>query len=376
MTIILSAYLILLRYITATYIYGIFFALLGYLLLTLFFENKHARPTIEAKQRIKYLSLSILAISLLIAPFLWSGWEAFYHYYVDNHVLSKEKYIRASQVGVHDFMTALVYYPKSILAHHLGSLCLSLIGIAGLGSFILFKLEHKRFAKSSLSLILCFLLLSIMVPIAILSLDYSKSPVVGNVTVVSILWLIVWSVFAMYQRCHSKLFTWFILAISTAAFISGAWHYGKTTGHHYSALQRKNLNQITQMYMDIGTYLYSNNKFNAILSTDRIADYLVPQHITILFYEKNKILLRPASSKLGSTLYEINKDDAIASVRGSDVFIVNQSSYPHIRDDYPFNNSLNLIRPDLRTIAKREFIRLGDYSINGYPFGVYIKKDS
>lgn len=373
-TVILSAYLILLRYITATYLFGIYFALLGYLILTCVLENKKHHPTTLIKLRIKHLLISLLAIILIIAPFLWSSWAAFYNYYVGNHVFSNEKYIRAAQVGVTNIASSLIYYPISILKDHLGPLALSLISLSLLGTFFLRKptLQENNRAMSDL-LVRTFLILCIFVPIFILTLDYSKSPVVGDITVVPILWLTLWVIHRSYKE-SSKKFQYFILFITTLTLICGMFHYVQTTLHRTSRLQKQNLQQITKMYLDLGYYLHAQGKDDPRYSADRIADYLVPQALATLFYEHNGILLHPSNNLLGgNNFFAINKQDAIKTLNSTNIFIVNLDTYPKVRADYPFNDCLNQFRPTLRNIAERTFIKLGDYELKGYKYRVYVK---
>lgn len=375
-TVLFSACLILLRYITATYLIGIYLSFFAYLLAISYLKSRQGLPSAEFKQRAKHLCFALLGMIIILSPFVWTGWEAFYHYYVDNHFLTKEKYIRATQVGVKNLMTALIYYPKSVISEHIGSrayylILISLLGIWGLDKYI-YKLPNQ--GNKINNLILPFLILCILVPIAILTMDYSKSPVVGNITVIPILWLTVWIVFIIYSRTRASLLKHFIVLVAAISLILGISHFIKTTGHHSSATQRKNLQQITQMYIDIGDYLHAKNCYQAIFSMDRIADYLVVQALTVLYYEKKGILFHPGNTRMGSTLYELNQDEALTALRNSDVFIVNQETYPKVRDDYPFNQSMNLIRPMLRNTAEHEFIKLGDYTFNNYQYRVYIKK--
>lgn len=373
-TAFLSAYLILLRYITATYLFGIYFALLAYL----FFLIRKKNNSVDLiKLRIKHIALCLVITILIVAPFLWSGWAAFYHYYVGNHVFSNEKYIRAAQVGVTSFFSSLYYYPKSIIKDHLGPLALSFIFLSMLGIGLISKrMRFKIAAKDILTnLVSVFLILCILVPIMILTLDYAKSPVVGNITVVPILWLVTWVIFLAYTKSPTQLFKNFIILVTMLSLLGGMIHYVTSTLHRTSKRQKQNLYQITQMYLDLGNYLNAQGKDHALYSSDRIADYLVPQVLSIIYYENKGVLLHPASSLFGSTLYAIDKEAAIKTLKTSDIFIVNLDTYSTVAADYPFNDSLNQLRPELRKLAEHTFLTLGDYELNGYKYRVYVKNE-
>ncbi|MHB1947174.1 MAG: hypothetical protein ACYCQI_03565 [Gammaproteobacteria bacterium] len=374
--VILSVYLILLRYITLLYIFGIFLTLLGYLFLLLYFENKKGRTTDEIKIRIKHISISLIAIILFISPFLWSGWDAFYHYYIGNHVLSNEKYLRAAQMGVKNIITNLFFYPKSILRDHIGLLTLGLILLSIIGTYVLYKIKKipKNIKAQSINLTLFFLLLCILIPIFLLTMDYAKSPVVGNITIIPILWMVVWSIFIIYKNSNNKWLTNFLIIMSVLSLILGVNHYIQFARKHTYTSQKDSLNQINRMYTDIGYYLHLKGKDDAIFSSDRIADFLIPQVLTVIFYEQNGILLRPSGSALGYTnLYETTKEIATKELQNSDVFIVNLGTYPVVPADYPFNTSMNALRAGLRDWAQNKMTKLGDYEIYPYKFRVYVK---
>ena len=76
---------------------------------------------------------------------------------------------------------------------------------------------------------------------------------------------------------------------------------------------------------------------------------------------------------LGSSINKINFNEAKSALQKSNVFILSLKISPPILGEYPFNLSMNEIRPKLHKLADQEFIKLGDYTFNNQIFRVYVK---
>jgi hypothetical protein len=127
------------------------------------------------------------------------------------------------------------------------------------------------------------------------------------------------------------------------------------------------------MYHDIGNYAVLQHWPRIGLSVDQICDYLTPQGIAILYYETHGKYLEIGIYRLGSSIFAIDKAAALESLNNSNVFIMNLHPYPP-GSVYPFNQSVNALRPLLFKIAEKHFKRLGDYPLMNSTYRVYVKK--
>ena len=69
----------------------------------------------------------------------------------------------------------------------------------------------------------------------------------------------------------------------------------------------------------------------------------------------------------------MREEEAKKALSQSDVFIMNLNPYPTYPGNYPFNLSMNILRPQLQAIADKEFVVLGQYHYNDYLLRVYVR---
>lgn len=371
-TTLVGVYLILLRYIAATFIFGTLSLLFG-LFLIYYYRNKSEISIV--KLRIKNIFISGTATLFCILPFLWNSRAAIYHYYIAGHFLTNEKYIRAAQVGVVNFITNIQYYPYSIFKDHIGPKLAIILFISLLGSYIMTLFSRnisKKINSSSNSITVC-LFFTILVPIIILTADIAKSPVVGGIVTIPLIWLGLWLVFLIYNKNHNnKILRLFLSGLTILSVAYGVGSYSNFMRTKGDPIQRASLVQISKMYDDIGNYMYKHGMDYLIYSSDHIRDFIIPQVLSIVYYEKHGVLLKTGPTLLGSSINEVPLDQAVKNLRLSNVFITNLNSYSQIPGEYPFDIAIQKITPDLQKIAGKEFVTLGDYNFNNSRFRVYV----
>ena len=183
---IAAAFLILSRFITLTYVLGV-----ESVLTAIFAISSFWLPT--GRRTLNGL-IAITLTLVAIVPFVIDNLTQIYGYYVVGHLKGSEKEIRAAEAGVSSLWDSVLYYPTSIIRDHLGS---------GFGSVLLvfatavcFAAFRKQLSPWRRWLItypilfpseILFLVGTIMAPIAILTTDPAKSPVVGGIVVVPII---------------------------------------------------------------------------------------------------------------------------------------------------------------------------------------------
>jgi len=210
---LIASVLILFRYITAVYIVTILCSMAIYLLLVKYGLWRSRRSEQQKRVtlvRIKNLFLCSGAIAILTFPFLWINRGGIYNYYFIGHVLGEEKNIRAAEQGITGLVSSALYYPRSILLHHIGVgalaitcviLSVILVGYLTSGKNHEVSTQRESFPREGFG----FLTLCILSPILVLTLNTSKSPVVGNIVVVPFLWMVIFIVLHLNKRMRKTI---------------------------------------------------------------------------------------------------------------------------------------------------------------------------
>lgn len=381
---LIASLLILTRSLTVTYVGLTLMAFLVYLLFSKYCAEKGGVRHLQQKNRLYNLLLVSFVLIVLVVPLLWLNKLGIYNYYVGNHLFGSEKYIRAAEVGATGFFSALTFYPRSILFVHIGVVALSLgflmLVVTGIQSRLAISaknnLEDQQNIRSFVEFSdgCVFIVLSILMPLLMLTADVSKSSVVGSIVVVPCLWLLVWlSNYFDQKRLDEELGSdklLYLLAIVILMF--GLYNQFHFLTHHRQAARKHDLVEINKMYNDIGNYAVVKSWPQTRLSVDHISDYLTNDGIADLYFEQHGKLLNIVIEPLGSSIFAINKSKALASLKESNVVILNMHAYPGF-SPYPFNVSINALQPSLQRVAEHEFKRLGDYPFKGSVYRVYVK---
>jgi len=379
----IAIFLILMRYVTSVYVGGLLTSLFFIFVTLQYWQKTHHKNNQEITQRIKNLLLFAVIGIIVASPFLWLSRYGIYQHYIVGTVTSSEKYIRAKEFGVTDSLSNLFFYPKMIYNSLMGleALLLSafLLSITLICYFVVRYPSRKKLSTTETEVLpyfninFIFLVLCILIPVIALTLNLSKSPIVGGIVVIPILILVllVWS--ALYKKIiviNPKTNIIFKL-LAAVILLCGIGNWMNYYGRH-SLSYGNDLSQVITMDKDIGNYASIMGWKEVYVSTDQVVDYLsVP--LAVVYYEHTGNLLNVTLSPLGTSIFETTPKDAINELKKSNVFITNLGKYqPSI---YPSNESLIKIRPLLQKIASDEFIKLNDYYFNNSFYRVYVRPD-
>lgn len=372
----LAGLLILLRIFTFTYISGIS------ILLACFFLMGGKKNHL-AKRRFENILIFIVTFLFISLPILWLMRKGIYDYYVVGHILGPEKYIRSGIEGAFGTLALLLYYPKSIIFHHLG---FKLIGCCSALLLIIFagyktaKVKLSFYLKHQLTYFkegLVFLGLAILVPFTLLTLDLSKSPIVAGILTVPIIWLIIWVSIYYYQKQNwAGAKKYLIYSIVVISFLVGMCHYTLNFIKHDQFYYKENVQNITKMYEDIGDYAINHHWDRVEIAVDQTNEYLSNVSLSVLYYERRHVVIKTGLTLGNDSCSYVTLEKALHEIAKSAVFIVNLGDYEQggrIETPWPLSTSLKTIRPQLRQYAERHLSKLGDYSFDGYTFRVYVR---
>lgn len=391
---IYSAIVISLAILIRTFI-AVYFGFILFLLMSgfLFFILKNLKSFNNdsvslIKKRALNLFFAGLIVGLVTLPFLWLIRNAIYNYYIIGHIIGPERFIRAAEAGVSDFLSDVSYYPESFFRDKLNTppfhysviFLLFSVGIALLYKWfsILFsKIKYKNslLFEKKYFLYLTFVCLTFFVPLVLLTLDVSKSPVVASILVVPFLWffMIILVNFIGKSFCSFNYF-WSVLAFFVL-FI-GIWTQVKNYTTYQPSTVISSKKNITQLNLDIGDYVVSHHYPEIVFSVNKVIDQVAVGDLNVLYFESRHVFLNAIVTKIGGGIFRINKNEILSEMKRSNVVVLfDVKKIPENKFDYPFNR----IAPEMtyiikKYILKNNFILLGNYVLSDNVVDVYVRK--
>jgi hypothetical protein len=377
------ALMILMRCITAIYFVMIVSTLFAYYFGAYVF-SKQQTLKLNSQIRLINLILCCLIAAIFVTPCIFINEQALYHYYVVGHITGAERPFRSLASNT-DLFEYLKFYPRSVMKDHIGTIGMIAISTAGIFYLlswligkVIIKLQRRTaiLANFSWKNEFFFLGATIFCPLFVLTLDPAKSPIVGNIVTVPFLWLMMLFCFyldkQLFVAFNPKHLKWPVILLASTLLILGVGHqYYVYLGQHQDQEKVKNLSTITKMYMDIGDYAVAKHWSHVFLANDQIIDSINFGCLKTLYYEGRGKLLNAENELLGGTILPISQQQALASLRKSNVAILTIGKYPD-KQLYPFYQSVASFRPVLLKYAESHFTRLGDYHFMGYQYRVYV----
>lgn len=379
-----TAFMIYFRFITGLYFFLTALGLIIYFSAQ-YFTSRALLHKLEAKKRLIHFFIVLFIVSILILPSLIYTQDALYQYYVIAHTASNELPFRNVPPGT----SILAFYPKIIRKIHFGNIgqkAVQFLAAFYLVVYLFFKIKAEisqtyctkkkmRFAINELF----FLSLAILCPLILLTLDPTKSYVVGGIVNIPLLWMVIFFCFYMQttlaryagQRLQNHILT--LLAVVVLSLgIYQQWH--ATAQQLINFSKEDHPRRVTKLYEDIGNYAEQNHWPSVHLSIDYVTDYLNHGSFITLYYEKRAKLLTIFTERLGSDLFSpITAEEALDSLKKSNVIILTIGNYPK-NAFFPGSQSVQPFRSQLIQYADSHFRKLGDYDLLGYQRRVYVSK--
>ncbi len=385
-----GVWLILLRFITIVYLGGVFGGLLIALLVSLWLTASRQERDAYAR-RARNLFISGILTAALAFPVLYSVRGALYAYYGVGHFFGDEKYIRAAENNIHTFSDHIVYYPSTIWHLHLGPLALWLIALAVVMSLAVGLLTGwsaprrwlEGVRRQWFDLLACAL--AVIVPLVILTLDYSKSPVVGAIMVVPILMFVLllcaplWrhdSVADRQANSSSGKKRSAVVASAACAIIvlAGLAGFLSSSVNESNPLSRLDRERIVALNEAVARQALENYIGSPKVSFDRVVDYLNLGTLELYGYERFRhfINFRPSFGHGEYGIFPTPRDKALELVMDSDIVILTDASSDRTHP-YPINTKIKEYWNELWRWANDNLVLVLVSEIVGIPHHVFIK---
>ncbi len=304
-------------------------------------------------------SLVILALALS-ALLLWQ-WHNFHAYYVEGHLVGEERLARAREQGVFTLLDHLAYYPVSLARIHLGR------GFwAGAGLLLAAALAWRRRPTGTLLVALAPLLLAVAVPLVVLGLDVSKSPVVVGIATLPLVLATVLLATAL-ARPGSPL----LRAAAAAVLLLGGWQaLAQASRHSEFHAQRANLGQLAELDAWLVQQASARGWPALNISVDVVAPWFNANAAAAAAYERSGQLM-PVNMRLGSRVDSMTLAEAEAQLAASNVLVLSDRAGSGV---LPFDTSMAAMAPALRALAARDWVPVRQLGLGTDTLHIYLRR--
>jgi hypothetical protein len=396
---VIGILLIYSRFFTIIYVAAVFGGLLVATLTTLWF-NRSPDGAVVAMQRLRNILISGTIIAIVCLPRLYLSREAIYNYYVVGHVLGEEKFIRAHELGIYTLSDHLWYYPKSILFTHIGSFALWLsvgIFLISIAAALLIDrvtpavllIRAHRFHSEFIALGLATL-----IPLAILTINVAKSPVVGGIIVVPIALALIlfcaaiwprteitmqWPTWSVWTKAIPQTTArgWRIPTVSIIAMLAMAIGLQNFISKSLSSrlpAPLVDLEQITLLAKTIAGYAQENGLTEPTMSSDRIVDYQNIGTVKLFSIEllHRNLNIDPRFGHGAYGIFATSREDAMRLFADSDIIVLTDPVTDRLVP-YPMNTKIKEYWDELSKWTAQNRVLLFSTRIFGIPYRVFVR---
>lgn len=378
--------LVTMRYVTICYVLGML-GVVGIIYLLLWGRGANQFKQ-QNKTRIINMAIYGGCILLVVVPLVWLNWDLIQSYYVVGHATGAEKSMRLKDgLKLTHLNNAYLYYPVVFFNYHFSdyiiyqlfaALLICWIGVSvsarnkvAINKAINIKIDYKN--------ALILLVVGVLIPLLVLTMDDNKSILVINVILVPFVILLLFVFAYLFEgvEAKSKDYANKSLFIVCGFFIlmgiyNYAFHFSHERGHAVAGDKDFVVTRITE---DIGNYAAFLGWRNITQAADYLVDY-INAPLTPFYYEMHGVYFDVITTSLGNSLMSTpTRQQAFDALKQADIYTVNLS---HFDPDkiYPFDHSIKPFRAELQKTAAKNLVVLGDYVIENNHLRVYVRPDA
>jgi len=374
--------LVLFRFVSITYVLGLLGSFIAYLIIQALRHTKDSSIIPRIRRQAYGIATAMLPIACGATPFLVLNRRALYDYYIVGHVLGKENQIRAAEFGAVGFYNFYFYYPTSLCKDHLGTSFIGL-GLLILAVFVACRLfaalrHSSSDCKGLLSDSFALSFLALLVPLALFTLDVSKSPIVGSILVIPVVWLVLLGGLWISGLVKGTAVTpvWCIALGATAMLVLMAGlgsEFAMSAKQLRGTLNREEEEHLLDAYDRIGAYCTTLGLKTTRVAVDRILDYFCGPTVPVMTYERSRTPLA-FEFVLSKSMYPVGRQEALDAIKSSDIAIITTNIVPADEaSPYPFTKSMIAIQGDLKATAAAGMVPLSKLTFDGRDLTVFVR---
>ena len=362
---LVAALLVWARILTLTYLTGILLGLVLYVLL---------RRTSGWTRQLRNLGLGLCVFVVMVAPVVGLQIDALYAYYWIGHVVGDEPAIRAQELGLARIRDHLVFYPRMLLGTHLGPAFLVAAGGMLLVSSVARLVnrtttEHSEGDGSATTDALVVSALCLLAPMAVLTLDVSKSPVVVGIATPAAMWLVMLGAMRLAgTRAWNGPAG---MALAILALLVGVGHTTRALTSHLPLWgDRAQITDMVQAYDRIReAALQIGDAQPRGVSVFGVSEYLRYELAEFFAYDRHRMFLN-LTPELGHAIFAVTLDEARAAIDRS-AFVITMSGRPREDLVYPFDHAIQPLIPTLTDYMRGKCAYLTEFTFRDVRHEVY-----
>jgi hypothetical protein len=395
-----AALLISMRSITVAYIPVVLAGLFGMSLIAMKL-NKSSLQRAFAAQTARNVIISGVVTCALALPLLISAAPSIYERYI-RHIATEEKFIRARELNLYTVFDHVTYYPRSVVFEHLGSQTLQLMFLVTALTIIATPWIRQDYRRQLLSRLRRYrenfvsLVIVIVAPLIILTLDISKSQVVGSIVTGPIILLVTLflaavapfadSIDRLLPQLRLSARNWsapdgqtmqrMLPAVSALVFILALAAFLIHGTASQQILSRIDLERINEINERIARYVVENEIAVPKLSVDRVVDYLFTGTVELAAYERFRRLYK-FTGGLGEGggafgIFATPREAALQAIIESDVVVLTDPVLGR-GAPYPMNTKIREYWDELWTWTVQNLALVSSTEIAGIPYRTFVR---
>jgi hypothetical protein len=348
------------RFLTCVYLAGILGALLAALAVLAWWRRDAC-----ARQRLVNLSLVCLLLAAALGPVLGHQAHRMWQYY--THAPGGDLSLRLQEAGIATAADSLLYYPESLLGRHTGIPFL-VLGLASLGVLFVatrFGRAHGgsvRVATAGWSA--GVVVLALAVPLAILTCNPSKSPVVGSILVPPLAWALLLPLARLWPLLPPRAVPWLPRGLALAAVGCGLCVYaGELCARLPEGSAQVDGTQIAALQDTLIREAQQRHFTRPLVCTDVINDYLWADALNVVSAERFGRVADFGQAPNTWVMQEPTATQLQAMAKASQFVIVSTDVLPAACCFIPYNRHLDELRPVLRAWCEQHLRLLGSYTM-------------
>jgi hypothetical protein len=216
----------------------------------------------------------------------------------------------------------------------------------------------------------------LIVPLAVLTADASKPPVVANVMVGPMVWTIILGFIIMSRESFSYRENKFPVVLPIAAFISVAVGIGNHAHgflhDHRMSRHRPDVQQVERLYDDMALEARRRHWSQITVFNTLVAGYLNGEMPSVLTCERHGYWIESRSAV--STVLRIPEREALELAAESDFVVLARPQRANLMYQYPFNQEMQSMLPQFEDLCNRDFREVGEYRAYGEEFRLYARR--
>ena len=380
---VVAAYLILLRFITLVYlgaISGVFLIVAG-----AFWLLRWRRSPVSslAKTRMRNVLLALAIVGVICGPVFWHDRHAIHQYYFLG--TAREKNIRAAEVGIRNQLDSLLFYPRAVWSDHAGryfrrtAIVLAVLSLLAMG---LRRLRGDAANPSPLldrlNMPLAYLLLSacLLGPYLVLTSDINKVTYVGNIFIPPLWAMVMLTVVCAAESVRAPSRNQWLRHVLTGlavivVFVAVSYQVYSYDQPGRFTQSREDVNRVLELHDLIGQKSQERGLRSPTIALDLVSDTFYPGLVNVTQWERHQITLfaRPAFPQAVSA---VTADEVLPGLHQADFALLTLSGEPQTTP-YPFDKSMDALRPRMLAMCDREMLPLRETTIFGRRVRLYMR---